>query len=271
MEPFVQGLVLGIVQGVTEWLPVSSEGINTLIQSHFFKEPLAEAIRMSLWLHAGTLIAAALYFRKDISELLRHLTQYTRELKSHKATERGKLISFLIISTVLTAAIGAPLLLISLKEEDVPGNIVMAVIGGFLIITGLVQRYAPRFSGTRETTSIKDAVIVGVVQAFAAFPGLSRSGLTVSTLLFRGYDPQRAIRISFLMSIPVVLAAQVGLVLIDGMSFDVAAITGLVAAFVFGILTIGALVKLATRIRFWKFCIALGALSLLVGLLLEIL
>ena len=75
MESFVQGLVLGIVQGITEWLPVSSEGINTLIQSHFFKEPLAEAIRMSLWLHAGTLIAAVLYFRKDITKLLRHLPQ----------------------------------------------------------------------------------------------------------------------------------------------------------------------------------------------------
>jgi undecaprenyl-diphosphatase len=263
MPSFVQGIVLGIVQGITEWLPVSSEGINTLIQLHFFDEPLAEAIRVSLWLHAGTLIAAVLYFRKDITELLRHLPQYTRELKSSQATERSKLISFLVISTALTGAIGAPLLLIGLEQEEVPAGIVMAVIGGFLIITGLVQRYAPRFSGTKETTSIKDAVIVGVVQAFAAFPGLSRSGLTISALLFRGYDPQRAIKISFLMSIPVVLAAEIGLGLIDGASFDVAAICGLAAAFVFGILTIGALIKLAARVRFWKFCIVLGILSLL--------
>ena len=263
MASFVQGIILGIVQGITEWLPVSSEGINTLIQLHFFDEPLAEAVRMSLWLHAGTLIAAVLYFRRDISDLIRLLPQYTRELKSGQTTDRSKLISFLIVSTVLTAAIGAPLLLIGLKQEEVPGGIVMAVIGGFLIITGLVQRYAPKFSGTRETTSIKDAVIVGVVQAFAAIPGLSRSGLTISTLLFRGYDPQRAIKISFLMSIPVVLAAEIGLGLIDGISFDVAAICGLVAAFVFGILTIGALIKLAARVRFWKFCIVLGILSLL--------
>jgi undecaprenyl-diphosphatase len=270
MPSFVQGIVLGIVQGVTEWLPVSSEGINTLIQLHFFNEPLAEAIRMSLWLHAGTLVAAVLYFRKDISDLLRHLPQYTKELKSGQVTERSKLISFLIISTVLTGAIGTPLLLLSLEQEEVPGGIVMAVIGGFLIITGLVQRYAPRFSGTKETTTIKDSVIVGVAQAFAAFPGLSRSGLTISTLLFRGYDPQRAIKISFLMSIPVVLAAEIGLGLIDGVSFDVAAICGLGAAFIFGILTIGALIKLAARVRFWKFCIILGILSLL-PLLIEIL
>ena len=263
MPSFVQGIVLGIVQGITEWLPVSSEGINTLIQLHFFNEPLAEAIRMSLWLHTGTLIAAVVYFRRDILDLLRHLPQYTKELKSSQVTERSKLISFLIISTVLTGAIGAPLLLIGLEQEEVAGGIVMAVIGGFLIITGLVQRYAPRFSGTKEVTSIKDAVIIGVVQAFAAVPGLSRSGLTISTLLFRGYDPQRAIRISFLMSIPVVLAAEIGLGLIDGISFDVAAICGLVTAFIFGMLTIGALVKLAARVRFWKFCIVLGILSLL--------
>ena len=148
MPSFVQGIILGIVQGVTEWLPVSSEGINTLIQLHFFDKPLAEAIRMSLWLHAGTLIAAVLYFRKDISDLIRHLPQYTRELKSGQVTDRSKMISFLIISTVLTGAIGAPLLLIELEQENVPGGIVIAVIGGFLIITGLVQRYAPRFSGT---------------------------------------------------------------------------------------------------------------------------
>ena len=263
MPSFVQGIILGIVQGVTEWLPVSSEGINTLIQLHFFDKPLAEAIRMSLWLHAGTLIAAVLYFRKDISDLIRHLPQYTRELKSGQVTDRSKMISFLIISTVLTGAIGAPLLLIELEQENVPGGIVIAVIGGFLIITGLVQRYVPRFSGNKEVTSNKDAVIVGVVQAFAAFPGLSRSGLTISALLFRGYDPQRAINISFLMSIPVVLAAEIGLGLMEGISFDVAAICGLVAAFIFGILTIGALVKLAARVRFWKFCIVLGILSLL--------
>jgi len=115
----------------------------------------------------------------------------------------------------LAAAISASLLLISLKQKIIPSIIVRAVVGDFLILTGLVQKYAPRFSGTKETTGIKDAVIVGVVQAFTAFPSLSRSGLTISALLFRGYNTQRAIKISFLMSIPVVLAAKVRLDLID--------------------------------------------------------
>ena len=120
----------------------------------------------------------------------------------------------------------------------------MAIIGGFLIITGMVQKYAPRFSGLRTTPGMGDAILLGVIQGFSAFPGLSRSGLTVSTFLFRGYDVKKAIRVSFLMSIPVVLAAQISLGLIDGVSFNTAAISGILAAFLFGILTIGALLKI---------------------------
>ncbi|GAG15447.1 unnamed protein product, partial [marine sediment metagenome] len=100
--------------------------------------------------------------------------------------------------------------------------------------------------------------MLGVVQAFSAFPGLSRSGLTVSTLLLRGYDAKLAIRMSFLMSIPAVLAAEVGLSIIDGVSFDLMALCGIAAAFVLGILSIGALLRIATRIHFWKFCLFLG-------------
>jgi len=156
-------------------------------------------------------------------------------------------IPFLIISTVLAAAIGASLLLINLKQEDIPSNIIVVVVGDFLIFTSLVQKYTPRFSGTKETARIKDAIIVSVVQAFAAFPVLGRHGLIISPLLFRGYKPQRAIKISFLMSIPDVLSAMVRLDLIDVVTCDA-------AAFVFRILTIGAIYKLTTRIHFWKLC-----------------
>lgn len=119
----------------------------------------------------------------------------------------------------MTAAIGASLLLISLKQGSIPSNIVRVVVGDFLILTGLVQKYALGFSGTKETTGIKDAVIVGVIQAFTTFPGL-----TISALLFRGYNPQRANKISSMISIPVVLAAKVRLDLIDVATCDAAAI-----------------------------------------------
>lgn len=154
-------------------------------------------------------------------------------------------------------------MIFGLSENGIPAGLLMAIIGGFLIITGMVQKYAPRFSGLKTTPRIGDAILLGVVQGFSAFPGLSRSGLTVSAFLFRGYDVKQAIRVSFLMSIPVILAAQIGLGLIDGVSFNLAAISGILAAFLFGILTIGALLKIATRMDFWKFCVLLGGLSLL--------
>lgn len=139
----------------------------------------------------------------------------------------------------------------------------MAIIGVFLIITGLVQKYARGFLGTKTETGTRDAILLGVVQAFAAMPGLSRSGLTVAAFLFRGYEVKQAIRLSFLMSIPAVLAAEIGLVLIGEMSFDLMAVSSVITAFLFGILTIGALMRVAIRVAFWKFCILLGALSLL--------
>ena len=218
---------------------------------------------MSIWLHTGTLLAALIYFRRDVVALLRHLPQYVRQLGASTVTEQNALTTFLIVSTVLTGVVGAPLLAFGLSQEVVPAGLVMAIIGVFLIITGLVQRYAPRASGTKTVVGIKDAILVGVIQAFSVFPGLSRSGLTVSVLLFRGYEVKHAIRMSFLMSIPVILAAEVGLSLINGVSFDLSAASGILAAFLFGILTIGALLRVATRIHFWRFCLFLGGLSLL--------
>ncbi len=263
MTSFLQGLVLGVIQGVTEWLPISSEGINTLVLVHFFQKPPGEAIRISIWLHTGTLMSALIYFRRDIVALARHLPQYLRELGSSRMTERSALITFLVISTLLTGVLGAPLLVLGLAQKAVPTGLLMAIVGISLIITGLVQKYAPRSSGTRTVTGIKDAILLGVVQAFSVFPGLSRSGLTVSVLLFRGYEARQAIRVSFLMSIPVVLSAVIGLSLIGGVSFNLASVSGVVAAFLVGILTISALLRIATRIHFWKFCISLGVLSLL--------
>jgi undecaprenyl-diphosphatase len=252
-----------VVQGITEWLPISSEGINTLILVHFFQKPVAEAILVSIWLHTGTLLAALIYFRRDIAALLRHLPKYLRERGVSGGTEQSALITFLIVSTVLTGVVGTPLMILSLSQISVPAGLMMAIIGVFLIITGVVQKYAPRSSGTKTAVGIKDAFLLGVVQAFSVFPGLSRSGLTVSVLLFRGYDVKYAMRISFLMSIPVVLAAEVGLGLINGISFDLLAVGGILTAFLFGILTIGTLIRIAAKIVFWKFCLFLGGLSLL--------
>lgn len=266
MDSLFQGLVLGAVQGVTEWLPISSKTFNVLILLHFFQKTPSEAIRISLLLHTGTLMAALIYFRRDIGAMLRHLPQYVRELGSSGVTQSNALITFLIISTLLAGAVGAPLLLIGLAQQAIPTGLVMAAAGVFLIITGLVQKYAPRSSGTKTVVNTKDALVLGVVEGLSVFPGLSRSGLTVSAFLFRGYEAKQAIRVSFLMSIPFVLGGVIGLNLLGGVSYDLSSLTGVVVAFLFGLLTISALLKIAARVHFWKFCVFLGGLTLLASL-----
>lgn len=137
------------------------------------------------------------------------------------------------------------------------------MIGVFLIVTGLVQRYARRSTGAQTTPGPGDGTLLGIVQAFSVFPGLSRSGLTVSALLFKGYDATQSIRLSFLMSIPVVLGAEIGLVILDKVEFDLLALSSVLTSFALGLLCMGLLLRIAPRIAFWKFCIFIGILSLL--------
>lgn len=266
MTEFLQGLFLGMVQGITEWLPISSEGINTLILLNLFDQPASEAIVTSVWLHLGTLFAAVVFFRNEIADILRHIPQYLREHGASGRSDQNPLITFLIVSTLVTGAVGGPLMIVildaDLSEDQVRASILMAVIGVFLIITGLVQRFSRRsYAGTKRTTNARDAVLLGFVQALSVFPGLSRSGLTVSALLFRSYAPDRAIKLSFLMSIPVILAAAIGIAVLEEVELGLFAVSGVIAAFVFGILSIGVLLRIARRVEFWKFCVFLGILS----------
>ncbi|MBE9502130.1 MAG: undecaprenyl-diphosphate phosphatase [Chloroflexi bacterium] len=89
-----------MLQGISEWLPISSEGINSLVLLHFSQRPVAESIRISLWLHMGAFLATLIYFRKDIADLLRHLPQYIRDLGAASGSDRNSLITFLIVSTI---------------------------------------------------------------------------------------------------------------------------------------------------------------------------
>ena len=96
-------------------LPISGEGINTLIVLQFFQKPLSEAIQILLWLHSGALLAALICFRRDIIGLFRHVPRHLREFRTSRVSERGRLISFLGVATIVSGALGAPLLLYRLR------------------------------------------------------------------------------------------------------------------------------------------------------------
>ena len=130
----IEPILLGIVQGVTEWLPVSSEGISSIVLVNFFGKSLEEAVFLSIWLHTGTLFAALVYFRKEIVGIIKNLPKY----KAKSMEGYNGLTTFLIVSTSLTGVIGAPLLLMGLVKIDFSLNFAMAFIGLLLIVTGLV-------------------------------------------------------------------------------------------------------------------------------------
>ncbi len=267
MEQILEGLILGAVQGATEWLPISSEGALVLIQLHFFQRPPGESISFAVWLHLGTLLASVVYFRGELSHLLRSLPSWAFRREQLAVTER-KFLDFLALSTITTGLVGAPLLLLSL-DIGIYTALATALIGILLIITGLIQWHAPRLGQyTMAHLSGQDALLVGLMQGLSALPGLSRSGLTISALLLRGYQETEALRISFIMSIPVILGAQVLLELRSALLFDWAAsLAGLGSALIVGWLTIAALMRLARQLPFWAFAIALGLLSLVAALL----
>jgi len=156
------------------------------------------------------------------------------------------------------------LLVFGLTKLQLTGSYAIAFIGALLIGTGLLQLHARQRVGKRNRSlSPIDAIIVGMLQGVAILPGFSRSGLTVSALLLRRYSAQDALNLSFLMYIPAVIGAEIGLTVIkSGSYFTLYALIAIVIAFFFSLLTISTLLRVAERINFGYFCILIGCLAL---------
>jgi undecaprenyl-diphosphatase len=260
----VQAIVLGTVQGVTEWLPISSKAMVSLVLIRFFNAniSLSEAVYFSIWLHLGTLFAVILYYRVQVVGIVENLPHYLSNVRAPDAYNR--LTTFLVVATFFTGLVGAPLVVFGLDKIHITGSIAFVFIGILLIVTGLFQKVARRTVSANKSMSVKDAVLVGIIQGFAALPGLSRSGLTVSTLLLRRYAPTDALNLSFLLYIPAVIGAEIGLQLLKGgIYYNVYALIAIAAAFAFGLLTISVLLKIAERVDFSYFAIFIGVLCML--------
>lgn len=253
MNPLAVGLIIGLIQGILEWLPVSSQGNLVVFMTSLLGVDPGQALRLSVFLHVGTGLAALLYFRRDFTEILL------------RKSETGRvLFRFLFIATAVTGIIGLPIYLFA-REVSLLGESLLILTGVALIVTGLIQRGA-RENRVRGVDAIRDveASLLGFAQGLSALPGLSRSGLTSSVLLMRGFSGEAALRISFLISVPAVFAAAFGLAFIEGVStFEPSFLVALVASFTSAYVTIDGLIRLARRVRFWGICIALGLIALL--------
>jgi len=252
MVSLLEAAIIGVLQGVLEWLPVSSEGNITLFLVSVLGLDPSETLGLAVFLHMGTGLAALVYYREASWGIL------------IGATERGKDMRLrLLVMTGLTGAVGLPLYLYLNVSASV-GEALLALTGLALIATGIMQRRGD-VAGERDASSLSwpETVALGVLQGLAIIPGLSRSGVTTSTMLLRGLRSDEAFNVSFIMSIPASFAAGLGLMLIDGFQVTAGAVVAVVVSAVVGYMTIGALMGFAQKTSFRKICVGLGALTLL--------
>jgi undecaprenyl-diphosphatase len=263
-----QAVVLGVVQGLTEFLPVSSTAHLAIVQHYLpgFEQP---GILFDVMLHVGTLFAVVVYFRGRIAETLRGLTS------QDAAEKRGawRLVGLLLLAVALTGLIALPL-----KKLAVEGMTDFRRIGFALLVTALVLAIAQavgkaRGEGGRALSEVRtqDAALVGLCQsASAVLHGLSRSGNTISVALFSGLSRRAAAEFSFLLSIPTILAAAAaenlhafrhheGTLAVSGALPAYA--LGMVVAAVVGYVAVALLFRLILEMKllpFAAYCAALG-------------
>lgn len=263
MSNLLYSLFVGLVQGVSEWLPISSKTQVLLVTTILFGLPLQVAFAFGLFMEVGSLASASVYFRREIVSLLHD----------------RKLLVFLLVVTLMTGLEGVPLYLISEKLLGTAYNIglPMMILGGFLIFDGLYIRSSRMnpHTGTLKELSLKHYIIVGAAQGLAALPGVSRSGMTVSTLLFMRVNPRDAFKLSYLAYIPASLGGFITTIVFSRAELKVALTaldpTGiavaLAAAAVTGFFVIGALLRFARTRHVYVVTLFLGTVAIVLGVL----
>ena len=252
---FFEAIILGIVQGLTEFLPVSSSGHLELTKAIVGDNSLPEeSLMLTVLLHAATALSTIVIFRKDIKELLSGLFQF-------KNNEEFQYSFKIVLSMIPAAAVGV------LFEEEIEqlfgGQILL--VGVMLLLTGTLLFLADKAKNTLKDVSTKNAVLIGIAQAIAILPGISRSGATISTSVLLGIDRQKAARFSFLMVLPLILGKMAK----DLLSGDLAnteadtliLVAGFIAAFVSGLLACQWMISLVKRsqLKYFSFyCYVVG-------------
>lgn len=247
-----EGVLFGILQGITEWLPISSSGQSMLFLINLFHLSPDEAFRVSAMLHMGSLLAVVFYFREKLIGTLRG---------------DKRLLMFLIAASAASGVIGLPLFLL-LRDafSAASGESATMFIGLMLIITGLVLRRSR--SAFRKDYSTKEALIAGGSQGMAILPGISRSGTTIAALLLLGIEQETALSLSFLMAIPAIL----GLLTIELIKGGLTGLTGpigvgIIMSFLVSLISMHYLISLAENIDFSGFAIVIGGIAFILPLL----
>jgi undecaprenyl-diphosphatase len=201
-----QALLLGILQGLTEFLPISSSAHLILFPWFFnWDNPLIDSLTFDVALHAGTLVAILWYFRKDWVEMIAGFFRVLVRRRMENLQER--LVVYIILSTIPAAIAGVLLEKTIESTFRNPGLIVFPLIIVSLLMT-FAEKYSQRIHPLPKLT-LKDSLIIGFAQALALLPGVSRSGITITAGLLRGYERGAVTRFSFLLSTPAIAGATI--------------------------------------------------------------
>ena len=265
----VEALLLGIVQGLTEFLPVSSSGHLVLLQ-HLFgwgQLPLDSILTFDTTVHLGTLLAVVAVFWRDLLDLLKGWWQGLRQGRPLETTE-ARLAWWIILGTVPAVLAG---LLLEKSFERIFGS--PRAVGGFLLLTALLLALG-EWRGRRErdldTLTWLDSLLIGIGQAAAIAPGLSRSGATIATGMLRGLKRETSARFSFLLSMPIIagtgLLQLARLILSDNGEIPaLVLLVGFLAAAVSGYAAIRFLLNYVRRRPLYPFalyCVVVGLLTI---------
>ena len=272
----LQSVMLGIIQGLTEFLPVSSSGHLVLLQNLFgIREP---ELLFDISLHLGTLLAVFIVFYKEILRILQTLLRLPALIKSSgnlkslfAHNEEIRIAALIIIGSIPTAILG---ILFHKIVDQIFGSV--WIVGVMLLVTGTLLWFTRQISTEGRPlikVSIRDALLIGVMQGMAIMPGISRSGSTISIALFLGINREIAGRYSFLLSIPAILGAMILSLNSTIIQTDIPVriiLLGTVTAAIVGYIGLKILLRLVKQGHLYYFapyCWLLGAATLIWSLL----
>ena len=269
----LQGIFYGILQGLTEFLPVSSSGHLALAQNIFGAENMEDSyLTFTVLLHLGTLVTVLFVYRKDVWQMIKGACALIKKLFTHRlkeGLEYGEKLFLLVLIATLPLI---PAVLLADKVEYISS--VCWAVGALLILNGALLYVADRFGKYEtvvQTATPGHALLVGFMQVFGILPGISRSGATITGGLLAGFKKEDAVKISFLMSIPAIAGANV--LKIFGLKDNPlpegalpAVLCGIAAAVVSGFAAIKLLEYMAKSKRlsvFSLYCVIIGAAAII--------
>ena len=259
----LETLILGIIQGLTEFLPVSSSGHLEIAKAIFGSDyDQQQGLLITITLHSATALSTIFVFRKEIALILTDLLQF----------KKGESFDFSL--KILISMI--PAVIIGLFFEDFIASLFkdkIALVGGMLFITAFLLYFADKVSQNNKEFNYENSFYIGIIQAIAILPGISRSGATIALALLLKIDRDKAARFSFLMVIPLILGSMVKSITDGSLSEENIALfplmIGFVSAFMTGVFAcqwMVALVKKSQLKYFSFYCILVGVLAILLSL-----